>query len=1566
MATTFAGSKYPKLVDFDEYEEQKKVEEDDGDDDEEEEEEEDEDSGSTSSFSLQDCLNEFRTRRIRRVSTHSRDAAGGGEERQTAASVVAADAHLINQNLCNKAQERRGKPCKNGFCYCFTSDSGDCGSTVAPREWHVRQHKRSRRADANKLSTAQQSNQNNFNPQPSQRNPQTQLRRQSENRKQNAAGVAVASHKSVDSRPLTAVSSLHAVGDDAPLIHIIQELRDNCVISEVRVNKQKLPNSTQISPASTTTTSSSVATSKLKKMPKPERIEYKATAPPLSNISEQETPLDEDKECDDFLTEATSLAGESFHSSRRKCRRSSSGGGRLLQKRLSNGGQVNFKPRDVEQPPPKPPRRSNQSLDGKMSLSSLTSTTPSVRDAERVLDEFLRKHGVQVPSSKVDKAAKTKSNRKSYPLAAMEKPVHQAKLATCPSLSDIERVVESKRGAHYAKNIHMASNNSSSNRNKSTVSDKPMKEIMLGWTEPKINDMLNYDAAKQTQFKTHAPEPAPQVAHNIGWQVPQSVPVVPKISLDTVDGVSDNLESNMQHKHTPIKYAKQSSQKFIWGEQWRNLSPWNGNKQRPSGLRNKSKKFLNNSKNKILRFVSPKKSNQPPRLCTVGVQTSTSQLQLDLQSQSPPGSYHSPVQSTPSATITTPSMEQQQPQYKDSSEQAYFDFQRKVKPPTPPKKVPRGQRRKLNFQGESNAAPATYYRSYQKDIDQDVTITKMGYLLSSIRAKLEASDENATRTFQESSRFAPLEQRQRTQGGFDCVDGPITRTKRSVVSRHQPQVHEREPIYSEIEEDCMHISGSPQFDVRNAALLKQTELPTSSSSAAADTSAATPLSTPGPTPTKSSLASATGTVSDITPRPKPFPESPVQDFSALYATVQKSNKSSPRSVDVKVAVQPRPLGQFLQESLMNGSFFQFMPLPDEPASDTSYTVSTLRSRNLVSEQPTLPMHHSLNNINEQHSPPKKNRNLSKSELSLQRSEIFLENLCRSEIVLDHDDNMRLEKVPNTSLKAQSAPVVDDDTVSYDMPNEVYDHYVIEDANSSGQSQYGSVQLEPPPPSSDNQSTPKKQSQHFTTKPTRILNIDINDGPTATVHKQNVASVSCPTTPQQPDNRKSQNVMHGHSLVELTQTLPSESNLLSMSTLTRYRLLKDAVRRSYRKGKDFLLAEKQRLTHSLNMSRDQTNQTEGDIDSSNYYSAINLDSLLNESLSTNEQLAQAVSICRQLPELEISSEMVEAERLLLFTTLRKQTAQPIVGNEATSTARRESQCFLIDALHLPIKADVNQDVFFNYYYICTVESEGRIRSTQSIECHNGAAIFRDCGLEFYSDGAAEELELRCQIFMLRLRKVSTLSLEPPKALLKRGSGSLGSASSSSSSQSEQIVSRFRLHASFTLKASDLVPYELVMAGETQASDRIWLRTSRTWQLPLTSHTKSSNLMPQIALSGRVELRLPKSQHSGYLNVQDTKHNWNRRWCTLNGLRLSVWQHEQNLCDEPPLLQLQLEVSLQSELDVAPRELCARARSFQLLCSNTEAFFAADTQPELVEWLQQLNEALTFARRWLKQG
>lgn len=132
-----------------------------------------------------------------------------------------------------------------------------------------------------------------------------------------------------------------------------------------------------------------------------------------------------------------------------------------------------------------------------------------------------------------------------------------------------------------------------------------------------------------------------------------------------------------------------------------------------------------------------------------------------------------------------------------------------------------------------------------------------------------------------------------------------------------------------------------------------------------------------------------------------------------------------------------------------------------------------------------------------------------------------------------------------------------------------------------------------------------------------------------------------------------------------------------------------------------------------------------------------------------------------------------------------------------------------------------------------------------------------------------------------------------------------------------MSRFRLHASFHLRAVDLSPFQLV-SNESRSSDKICLRSSRSWQVPLSTHTKSTNLGPAISITGRVDLRLPKTRFSGYLNVQDPKsqHNWNRRWCSLDGVRLSVWQHEDNLESDIPIFTLELPGLGQSLIAAAP--------------------------------------------------
>lgn len=234
----------------------------------------------------------------------------------------------------------------------------------------------------------------------------------------------------------------------------------------------------------------------------------------------------------------------------------------------------------------------------------------------------------------------------------------------------------------------------------------------------------------------------------------------------------------------------------------------------------------------------------------------------------------------------------------------------------------------------------------------------------------------------------------------------------------------------------------------------------------------------------------------------------------------------------------------------------------------------------------------------------------------------------------------------------------------------------------------------------------------------------------------------------------------------------KSNLKNVNALKRYKRFKNVLHKSFRRSKNFIRNERNRLSTSLNFSINKaivnptlTSSKQSCIDSN---LDLNLELLfsLNETTTVNEQIAQTVSICRKLPDVEISMEMVEAERLLLFSALRRDN-QFTLSSTATrnyTIPKMAKTCFSIDDIFLPVICNINQDIIFNYFYINTFECGGVIKSTQSAECMNGTAVFRDSGIEFIhcSELKIDSLEetnqntVKCNIFMLRLRKLSTVS------------------------------------------------------------------------------------------------------------------------------------------------------------------------------------------------------------------
>lgn len=145
--------------------------------------------------------------------------------------------------------------------------------------------------------------------------------------------------------------------------------------------------------------------------------------------------------------------------------------------------------------------------------------------------------------------------------------------------------------------------------------------------------------------------------------------------------------------------------------------------------------------------------------------------------------------------------------------------------------------------------------------------------------------------------------------------------------------------------------------------------------------------------------------------------------NVLYALVNKPrnrDKDSASSTDDTLKQHcATPLGKILHDSLKykrpTSKQPSLSPLP-EPSGDevTSYSSPTSLGGPLLYCS-------SMNNVRvmEHHSPPKRPTHLSKSNLSLYRSEIFLENLCRSEPLADNYIDAEQEKL----MKTQNVSIV---------------------------------------------------------------------------------------------------------------------------------------------------------------------------------------------------------------------------------------------------------------------------------------------------------------------------------------------------------------------------------------------------------------------------------------------------------------------------------------------------------------------------------------------------------------
>ncbi|XP_072168892.1 anillin-like isoform X2 [Diadema setosum] len=397
--------------------------------------------------------------------------------------------------------------------------------------------------------------------------------------------------------------------------------------------------------------------------------------------------------------------------------------------------------------------------------------------------------------------------------------------------------------------------------------------------------------------------------------------------------------------------------------------------------------------------------------------------------------------------------------------------------------------------------------------------------------------------------------------------------------------------------------------------------------------------------------------------------------------------------------------------------------------------------------------------------------------------------------------------------------------------------------------------------------------------------------------------------------------------------------------------------------------------------------------------------LMEEVSTQQsiihQTSQALELIAATEEYQGTKEEIEAERLLVVATQRRQAClseiqylknpiakpKPIVTEDGEEIVPCRGSVTVRD-IRLPLKTqylmalDSGRDQAHHSFFVI-VRCQEHVIATQILSTRdvsgdcihfNNMVCLNDLGSDFTIEVLVYEMRGRCPTLdAVHSKKAATSkhgwSLTPKK--LKSGGSTMrhGGRNPQSPAPSHQGSVRQNSFA---------------MVGSVRLS-------LASCQLKKVTLSKVPFLSP---LEGSVHLTMSchtdsQTHAEGFLTMFDDCSGlgmWHRRWCVLHGGNLSFWKYPGDEKRKPPIGTVNLKECITQEVRLISRIHCARPNTFELQTSRpasradrdtlvskhnnshtiTKHLLSADTKEDRVEWTTALNKTLLELRLWCKDA
>lgn len=322
--------------------------------------------------------------------------------------------------------------------------------------------------------------------------------------------------------------------------------------------------------------------------------------------------------------------------------------------------------------------------------------------------------------------------------------------------------------------------------------------------------------------------------------------------------------------------------------------------------------------------------------------------------------------------------------------------------------------------------------------------------------------------------------------------------------------------------------------------------------------------------------------------------------------------------------------------------------------------------------------------------------------------------------------------------------------------------------------------------------------------------------------------------------------------------------------------------------------------------------------------LQLNSQMTYQQEIRNQLKKAIDLCRNMNQFQCSTELVEAERLMLLSHKKEMAAKNElirIDYDASGMQINPEKCcgnVTITDLTIDLKREAMYDIYFNYFYVAVCTYRDQVLATFARERNSSSDMD---AIQFTNlqnmkfTNLQPDFKIQVEIYVLRLNKrthadsssmdknLPSLKLTSPIKMLASLTGGSPAATTSSNNGKLKIdldKSRFRLHGTTAITSFHLPSSRYVENCRRVYGDNPYL-------IYFASATKQFQclLADKVHLDGSCgigfnsEICLKNMGHRGFLSLAKVPPNldasvamlsgWTKWWSIVDGCKIYLW-HE----------------------------------------------------------------------------